>query len=45
VVDNAALWPVMYLPSAFGAGIAALMLLHAANPGWRARFKRKAVAA
>ena len=44
VVDNAALWPVMYLPSAFGAGIAALMLLHAANPGWRARFKRKAVA-
>ncbi len=45
VVDNAALWPLMYLPSVLGAAIATLMLLHAANPGWRARFKRQAVTA
>ena len=41
VVSNAALWPLLYLPSLIGATIAGLMLLHAANPAWRARLKRR----
>ncbi|MGJ8597421.1 LPS export ABC transporter permease LptF [Sulfitobacter sp.] len=41
VVSNAALWPLLYLPSLIGATIAVLMLLHAANPAWRARLKRR----
>lgn len=45
VTGNAALWPLLYLPSLIGALIALLMLLHAANPAWRARFKRRRVIA
>jgi lipopolysaccharide export system permease protein len=41
VTANAALWPLLYLPSFTGALIAGLMLLHAANPAWRARLKRR----
>ncbi len=44
VSDNASLWPLLYLPSLIGAIIAALMLLHAAHPGWRARLKRRGAA-
>lgn len=44
VVGNAALWPLLYLPSLIGAGIAGLMLLHAAHPAWRARLKRRGAA-
>lgn len=45
VTENAALWPLLYLPSLIGAVIASLMLLHAAHPGWRARLKRRRAAA
>lgn len=45
VVGNAALWPLIYLPSAVGALIATLMLWLAANPGWRARLRRRRAAA
>ncbi|WP_299027560.1 LPS export ABC transporter permease LptF [uncultured Sulfitobacter sp.] len=45
VTANASLWPLLYLPSLIGAGIAALMLLHAAHPAWRARLKRRGAAA
>ena len=45
VVDKAALWPLLYLPSLLGAAIAVLMLLHAANPAWRARLKRRGATA
>jgi len=41
VSGTAALWPLMYLPSLVGAGLAALMLLHAAHPSWRARMIRR----
>ena len=41
VVGNAALWPLLYVPSLIGAAIAGLMLLHSANPAWRARLKRR----
>ena len=41
VVGKALLWPLLYVPSLIGAGIAGLMLLHAANPAWRARLKRR----
>lgn len=41
VSANAALWPLLYLPSLIGALIVTLMLLHAANPAWRARFIRR----
>ena len=41
VVGNAALWPLLYLPSLIGATIATLLLVHAANPAWRARLKRR----
>ena len=44
VVGNAALWPLLYFPSMIGAVIAGLMLLHAANPAWRARLKRRGAA-
>ena len=45
VSANAQLWPLMYLPTLTGAGIAALMLWHAANPAWRARWIRRRAAA
>ncbi|KEJ89594.1 LPS export ABC transporter permease LptF [Sulfitobacter donghicola] len=45
VTDNATLWPLLYLPSLIGAMIAALMLLHAARPSWRARLKRRGATA
>jgi len=35
VLSNAALWPVLYLPTAIGAVIALAMLFHAARPHWR----------
>lgn len=41
VVRSAALWPLLYVPSLIGGGLAGLMLLHAANPGWRARLMRR----
>ncbi len=41
VVGNAALWSLLYVPSLIGAAIAGLMLLHSANPAWRARLKRR----
>lgn len=44
VVGNAALWPLLYFPSMIGAVIAGLMLLHAANPAWPARLKRRGAA-
>ena len=45
VEDSASLWPLLYVPSLVGAGISALMLLHAQHPSWRARFKRRRAAA
>lgn len=45
VVASASLWPLLYLPTLGGAGLAALMLLHAANPGWRARLRRRGATA
>ncbi|KIN72808.1 LPS export ABC transporter permease LptF [Sulfitobacter guttiformis] len=45
VSDNAALWALLYVPSLIGALIALVMLMHAANPGWRARLKRRGAAA
>lgn len=41
VVENASLWPLLYLPSLVGAAIASLMLLHTAHPSWRLRLKRR----
>lgn len=41
VRDDANLWPLLYLPSLIGLMLAALMLLHAAHPGWRARLRRR----
>lgn len=41
VSGNASLWPLMYLPSLVGAALAALMLMHAAHPAWRARLMRR----
>jgi lipopolysaccharide export system permease protein len=41
VAGNGALWPLMYLPVLAGAVLAALMLVHAAHPGWRARLMRR----
>ena len=45
VTDNAALWPVLYLPTIVGAIIIAAMLWHASNPGWRSRLIRRKAAA
>ena len=45
VTDNAALWPVLYLPTVVGAIIIAAMLWHASNPGWRSRLIRRKAAA
>ena len=45
MVGNAALWPLLYVPSLIGAAIAGLMLLHSANPTWRARLRRRGAAA
>ncbi|QUJ77558.1 LPS export ABC transporter permease LptF [Sulfitobacter albidus] len=45
VRDDAALWPLLYLPSLVGLVLAGGMLVHAANPGWRARLKRRRAAA
>ena len=45
VSANANLWPILYLPSIIGGVIAMLMLLHAANPAWRARLLRRRAAA
>ena len=45
VSASAQLWPLMYVPTLVGAGLAALMLWHAANPGWRARWIRRRAAA
>jgi lipopolysaccharide export system permease protein len=44
VAVAAELWPLMYIPSLVGAVLACLMLLHAANPGWRLRLRRGASA-
>ncbi|MEP2920482.1 MAG: LPS export ABC transporter permease LptF [Sulfitobacter sp.] len=35
VLSNAALWPMLYLPTAIGAVIALAMLFQAARPHWR----------
>ncbi|UWR27865.1 LPS export ABC transporter permease LptF [Sulfitobacter sp. S223] len=45
VTDNAALWPVLYLPTIVGAIIISAMLWHASNPGWRSRLIRRKAAA
>jgi lipopolysaccharide export system permease protein len=45
VIANAALWPLLYIPALTGGGIGVVMLLHAANPAWRARLKRRRAAA
>ncbi len=45
VSGNAALWPLLYVPSLIGAVLAALMLTHAAHPGWRRRLWRRSAAA
>lgn len=37
VREDASLWPLLYLPSAVGALVVVVMLLHAAHPGWRRR--------
>ena len=34
VIDDASLWPILYLPSAIGAGIGVFLLWAAAHPGW-----------
>ncbi len=45
VRETASLWPILYLPALIGAILSGLMLLHAARPGWRARFHRRGAAA
>ncbi len=45
VRETASLWPILYLPTLIGAVLSGLMLLHAANPGWRARLHRRRAAA
>ncbi len=44
VRNDAALWPLLYVPSAVGAALVVALLWHTANPGWRNRLRRKAVA-
>lgn len=45
VVETASLWPILYLPTVFGALVILAMLWHAANPAWRKRlWPRKAPA-
>jgi lipopolysaccharide export system permease protein len=34
VLNNASMWPVMYIPAAIGAILSFVMLGHAANPHW-----------
>lgn len=41
VRDDPGQWWAMYLPSAIGAILIIAMLMHAANPGWRARLHRR----
>jgi lipopolysaccharide export system permease protein len=45
VISNASLWPLLYLPTLVGGLLSLLMLLHAANPAWRARMIRRREAA
>lgn len=45
VMETASLWPILYLPTLFGALVVLAMLWHAANPAWRKRlWPRKAPA-
>ncbi|MEH6647752.1 LPS export ABC transporter permease LptF [Sulfitobacter sp.] len=44
VSGNAALWPLVYLPTFVGALIIVAMLWHAANPAWRSRLIRRKAA-
>lgn len=45
VSGNAALWPLVYLPTFVGALIIGAMLWHASNPAWRSRLIRRKAAA
>lgn len=45
VLENARLWPVMYVPSALGALLVVAMLAHTAYPGWWRRNRRDTGAA
>jgi len=45
VSGNAALWPLVYLPTFVGALIISAMLWHASNPAWRSRLIRRKAAA
>ncbi|UWR23840.1 LPS export ABC transporter permease LptF [Sulfitobacter sp. S190] len=45
VRDDAALWPVLYLPTLIGLAIAAAMLWQSAHPGWHKRMFRREAAA
>ncbi len=44
VRDDAAAWPLMYLPTAIGSALVLAMLWHASNPNWMRRLRKKGAA-
>ncbi|MFD2738779.1 LPS export ABC transporter permease LptF [Sulfitobacter aestuarii] len=44
VQDNAALWPLIYLPSLIGGLLVLALLAYAAHPGWLSRRRREVAA-